>query len=99
MGPAAPKADAESDDSIAIAALNFLASDGKRLEQFLSMTGLGPHNLRRAASDPNFLRSVIEYVAGDEPLLLAFAAEAELDPAAVGRALGNMRGARPVRQL
>src|SRR5574337_1837093 len=55
MRPAAPEADAGSDDSIAIAALNFLASDGKRLERFLSVTGLGPHNLRRAASEANFL--------------------------------------------
>jgi len=87
MRPAAPEADAGSDDSIAIAALNFLASDGKRLERFLSVTGLGPHNLRRAASEANFLRSVLEYVAGDEPLLLAFAAEARLEPGQVARAL------------
>jgi len=74
--------------------LNFLAADGKRLERFLSVTGLGPHNLRQAASEPNFLKSVLEYVDGDEPLLLAFATEARLDPAAVARALEVLQGGR-----
>ena len=87
-----PWPEADLGDSLAIAALNFLASDGDRLERFLSTTGLGPHNLRKAANEPHFLKSVLEYVASDEPLLTAFAAEAGLDPAAVGRALITTQG-------
>ena len=58
---------------VAIAALGFLAADTERLERFLALSGLGPHNLRQAASDPAFLGSVLEYIVSDEPLLLALA--------------------------
>ena len=44
-------------------------------QRFLAVTGLGPHNLRQAASDPAFLASVLDYVAADEGLLVAFAAD------------------------
>ena len=59
---------------LAIEALAFLAGDETRLERFLAVTGLGPHNLRRAAADPGFLASVLDYLAGDARLLVAFAA-------------------------
>jgi hypothetical protein len=77
----------DSARSIAVAALNFLAADGERLERFLSITGLGPHNLRAAAADPDFYGSVLDYLLADEPLLLAFAADAGLEPGEVARVL------------
>lgn len=72
--------------SVAIAALTFLAADPERLTKFLSMTGLGPHNLRGAAADPGFCGSVLDYLLADEPLLLAFAADAGFEPGDVARA-------------
>ncbi len=77
----------ESGKALAIAALTFLAADGARLERFLSVTGLGPHNLRQAAADPGFYGSVLGYLAADEPLLMAFAANAGHAPEEVVRAL------------
>ncbi len=74
-------------EGIAIRALGFLASDPERLGRFLSVTGLGPENLRSAASEPHFLGSVLEYVAGDESLLLAFAEAASITPETLARAL------------
>jgi len=71
---------------MAVAALNFLASDRERFERFLALTGLGPESLRAAARDPNFLVGVIEHVTADESLLLAFAGELALDPQEVERA-------------
>jgi hypothetical protein len=71
---------ADSGRSIAVSALTFLAADAGRLEKFLAVTGLGPHNLRKAAEDPGFYTSVLDYLLADEPLLVAFAADAGLEP-------------------
>ena len=70
----------------AIAGLGFLADDPERLERFLALSGLGPHNLRQAAADPSFLGAVLDYLAGDERLLLAFASRQGWAPADVVRA-------------
>ncbi len=72
--------------SVAVSALTFLAADAERLRRFLDVTGLGPHNLRRAAEDPAFYGSVLEYVVADEQLLVRFASYAGLEPEAVARA-------------
>ncbi len=72
----------KSGEAMAIAALGFLAAEESRLERFLALSGLGPHNLRQAAADPGFLAAVLDYVAADERLLVAFAASRGLDPAA-----------------
>ena len=85
----------DSGRSIAISALTFLASDAARLERFLSITGLGPDNLRQAAEGPGFYRSVLEYMLADEPLLLAFATQEGLEPERVGRACEALGGRPP----
>jgi hypothetical protein len=82
-------------ESVAIAALGFLAAEGTRLERFLALSGLGPHNLRLAAADAGFLTAVLDYVAADEGLLVAFAAEQGLDPADVARARASLGGTPP----
>ncbi|HXE25324.1 MAG TPA: DUF3572 domain-containing protein [Roseiarcus sp.] len=78
--------------SVAVKALAFIAADSERLARFLNLTGLGPHNLRTAAADPAFLASVLDYLAADEALLVAFAADAGLKPEAVARAREFLRG-------
>jgi hypothetical protein len=84
--------------STAVSALAFLAADGERLTRFLSATGLGPHNLRKAAADPGFYASVLEYLAADEALLVAFAAESGLAPEAIVRALQSLSGPPPLSE-
>jgi Protein of unknown function (DUF3572) len=81
--PPAPNPEAES---LAIEALVFLAQDQERLSRFLAITGLEGQDLRAAAGQPGFLASVLDYLAQDESLLLAFAAEKHLKPEAVMRA-------------
>lgn len=71
---------------LAIAALTFLAGETERLERFLALTGLGPQSLRAAAREPGFLLGVLDHVASDETLLLAFANENGIDPQDVERA-------------
>jgi hypothetical protein len=82
----------DSARSLAVGALAFIAADSDRLNRFLSLTGLGPDNLRTAAADPAFLGSVLDYLVGDEALLVDFAADAGLKPEAVARAHAILRG-------
>ncbi len=84
-----------SPESMAVSALAFVGSDAARLERFLSVTGLGPHNLRGAAADPGFYGSVLDYVLADEPLLLAFAADSGFEPGDVVLARQRLNGPRP----
>jgi hypothetical protein len=82
----------ELGQSLAASALAFLAADPERLDRFLSLTGLGPHNLRDAAEDPAFLGSVLEYMLTDEELLLRFAADSNLEPDTVALAHQALSG-------
>ena len=81
--------------SVAIEALTFLAADPERLERFLALTGLGPHNLRKSADDPGFYSSILDYVVADEPLLAAFAKSAGRAPEEVARAHQSLVRAPP----
>ena len=47
---------------------------------FLALSGVGPENMRDAASSPEFLAGLLNHLLEDESLLLTFAAEQELDP-------------------
>jgi hypothetical protein len=76
----------EQAEALAIAALSFLAGEPERLGAFLALSGIGPESIRAAASEPHFLAGVLDHVASDERLLVAFATYAEVDPAEVGRA-------------
>jgi hypothetical protein len=76
----------EAAGALAVAALSFLAAEAERLERFLALTGLGPQSLRAAAREPGFLLGVLDHVASDETLLLAFARENGIDPQDVERA-------------
>lgn len=73
-------------ERLAIEALGFLAQDGERLGRFLTLTGLGPADLRQAASSATFLVGVLDHVLEDEPLLLSFAANVGIEPGHVMRA-------------
>ena len=79
-------------EELAIAALGFIAGEPEQLGRFLAMTGIGPDSLRDAAREPRFLAGVLDHVAADEALLLAFAAPNEIDPEAVMRARDVLAG-------
>jgi len=74
---------AEVAEVLAIQALGFIAQDEERLGRFLALTGMGPSEIREAAGDPHFLVGVLDYVTGDEHLLLAFAGHAGIDPGTI----------------
>jgi hypothetical protein len=76
----------EDAEGIAIMALGFIAGDPERLGKFLSLTGLGPENLRAAAREPHFLGQILGHIADDESLLLSFAANQGIAPEKIMRA-------------
>jgi hypothetical protein len=79
-------------EETAIAALGFIAAEPERLRRFLALTGIAPDGIREAARAPQFLVGVLDHVVGDERLLLAFAAEREIDPETVMRARDALAG-------
>ena len=84
---------------VAVQALSFIAGDPERLGQFLAETGLGPQTLRTAASDPQFLKSVLDFVMRDDATVKAVATATQLHPtniAAAHQALGDPAWERDV---
>lgn len=82
-GNAVNKDDAEA---IALQALAYLAADTQRLSRFLALTGSDLGELRETAKMPEFQASVLEYMMGDESLLLTFCQEGGIDPAIIAPA-------------
>jgi hypothetical protein len=76
----------EAAERLAVAALSYLASEPEHLGGFLAASGLGPNDIRGAASDPDFLSGVLDHISGNEPLLIAFAEQQGINPAEIERA-------------
>ena len=70
-------------DLVAIQALAFMTQHPERASRFFAGSGFSPADLRGAAADPHFLVGVLDLLMSDEPLLLAFAAEAGHTPESV----------------
>ena len=84
---------------VAIQALTFVAGDPERLGAFLAETGIGPETLRTAATDPQFLASVLDFVMRDDATVKAFADASQLHPtniAAARQVLGDPHWERDV---
>ena len=73
-------------EALAIEALTFIAADSRRLETFMALSGLSVDHLRSAAAAPGFFAAILDFLATDETLLLAFAANAGRDPASITKA-------------
>jgi len=71
---------------LAIQALTFLAQDPERLGRFLALSGIGPEAIRAAAREPGFLAGILDHLASEETLLVAFADQAGIAPAEVAKA-------------
>lgn len=77
---------------MALAALTFLAQDEERVGRFLALTGIDPGEIRARLGERGFQLAVLDYLAGDEALLVAFAEAESLPPEAVGRARRALGG-------
>ncbi|WP_158815069.1 DUF3572 domain-containing protein [Methylocapsa sp. S129] len=83
---------AEAAAQMAIEALAWLAADDDRLGRFLTLSGLGPENLRKAAAEPRFLAAILDYLASNEALLVDFARDSARNPEEVARAHAVLHG-------
>jgi hypothetical protein len=84
---------------VAVQALSFIAGDPERLGLFLAESGLGPETLRTAATEPQFLASVLDFVLRDDATVKAFASASKLHPtniAAARQVLGDPEWERDV---
>lgn len=79
-------------ETLALQAVAFLASDDQRIERFVTTSGLDPASLKRGINDSTMLAGVLDYILGDETLLLDFAAFADIDPEAPVRARRALPG-------
>lgn len=79
-------------EAIAVQALAFIAGDPARLGRFLAETGIGPATIRAAAADPRFLAGVLDFLLGDDSMVLAFAGHAEIEPTHVQTARDILAG-------
>lgn len=72
--------------NLAVKAFLFLAVDAERARRFAAETGLSRETLRSAAASADILRGVLDYLAGNESLLLAFIANCGIELAEFERA-------------
>ena len=86
--------DREAAEAIALQGLTFLAEDAARMLRFLKLTGLALDEVRAQAGTPELSLAVLEHLAGDESLLLVFAASRGIAAESVGGATAVLDPAR-----
>ena len=79
-------------ESIAIAALGWLASERELFERFCAVSGIDPSEIRTAAAEPGFLAGVLQFIAAHEPTLARFSLEAGVGAAEVLPAIAALPG-------
>jgi hypothetical protein len=87
--------DREAAEALAIQGLAFLAEEPARIQRFFLVTGLEPAEIRDRAGTPELLSAVLEHLAGDESLLLVFAASRNIAPESIGLALRALQAPQP----
>lgn len=83
---------AEAPEALALSTVQFIASEGDRLQRFLDLSGIAPESLRLRLGEPAFLAGVLDYLLGDEALLLEFAHWASLAPSEIAAARRSLGG-------
>ena len=69
----------ERAETIGLGGLAFVARRPKCLERFLRLSGLEIPALRALASDPDFLRAVLDFLLTEDVLVMDFCKEQNLD--------------------
>ncbi len=72
-------------DDLAVRLIVFLSGRQDDLERFLAASGMEAGELRSNIVDAGFQQGLLDYVMGNEPLLLAFCEETGDDPAHIAR--------------
>jgi len=93
--PKTPAVSAHEAEALALRAIAYIAADEKRLSRLMALAGIAPQDLRERLSSRQFLAGILEFVLGDEAMVIDFAATAGLPPESVARALAALSGQRP----
>ncbi|MCW5750475.1 MAG: DUF3572 domain-containing protein [Alphaproteobacteria bacterium] len=75
-----------SAETLALRALAYIASREDVLERMLAVSGLEPAEVKARAAEPDFLAGVLDYLLGEEPLLLRFCEDEGINPSWPARA-------------
>jgi len=76
--------------AIALHALVWTLSEPDRADRLLTLTGIGPEDLRERIGDPTLLAATLAFLEAHEPDLIACAAALDLKPQALVRARMEM---------
>ncbi|HJZ43378.1 MAG TPA: DUF3572 domain-containing protein [Hyphomicrobiaceae bacterium] len=95
LGKTQAPATLEAAEAIALQGLAFLAEEPQRLQRFVAVTGLEPAELRARADTAELLSAVLEHLAGDESLLLVFAASRGIAPETIAPAMALLQARFP----
>ncbi|MBL4726548.1 MAG: DUF3572 domain-containing protein [Rhizobiaceae bacterium] len=66
--------------ALAIQILEYLAGDQEQLSRFMALTGIEVTELREMSQSTPFMVALLDYLLGNEPTLLSFAAERNIAP-------------------
>jgi len=86
----------EQAETVALQALGWILSDEDRTMLFLGATGADLESLRTRAGDADVLCSVLDFVLGDDRLVLEFAKQAGIAADAVAMARYALPGGEQV---
>jgi len=76
----------ERAETLALEALGWLAGDAAAIGRFLGLSGMDAADLKAAAGSRDTAAAVVDFLLGDEELLLRFCAETGTPPEALHRA-------------
>lgn len=62
----------ETAETLALQALGWLAEDAERLSAFMAATGASPGDLAAQAANATFLGSVLDFLLGEDRLVIGF---------------------------
>ena len=79
-------------EALAIDALGWLAAEPDRIGSFLGLAGAAPEELRERAAEPEFLGFVLDFLLGDEEMLIAFCSDNDVAPDRPMRARAALPG-------
>lgn len=79
-------------ETLALQALAYIVGESTLCGRFLDLTGVNPSDLHASVQDRAFLAAVIEFLLAHEPNLLAFCADAGIEPTLPARAHHVLRG-------
>ena len=82
----------ERAETVALEALGWLAGQEDLLGVFMGATGTSARDLRERAGDPDFLASVLDFLAMDDAWILQLSAETGLPPEAPMQARAALPG-------